>query len=202
MYGIKPIMSDAYAIAAGLENGFFDAPICVARSRILNPSFGPSTVPGTLPGKVWFTGTAKQGCIVEAQFSLENPTLYQLWRYGVTNPLSLAWELTTLSFVVDWFTGIGNWLSALQQPLGLKYLHGYETTFTELRLTRHENYYRSRISPTLTYPTEEGIGTSRIRTDCMRRTAGLGFPVPLPYFRVELNLSQVLSLIALLTART
>jgi len=33
--------------------------------------------------------------------------------HGLTNPASLVWELTTLSFVVDWFIGIGEWLTAL-----------------------------------------------------------------------------------------
>lgn len=200
MYGIKPIVSDAYAIANGLVNGFTDTPILVAGSRLLNPNFGPHLVPGNVPGKIWYTGKAEQGVEVVVHFALSNPTMYQLWRYGVTNPLSLAWELTTLSFVVDWFTGIGNFLDSLQQPLGLRYLHGYETTFTDLMLVGHELWYKSRVSPHLTYVVEEGIGTNRIQTLCFKRTFGVGFPVPLPYWKMELNLSQIASSLAILTS--
>ena len=36
--------------------------------------------------------------------------------HGLLNPLSIAWELTTLSWAVDYFIGIGEWLQALDMP--------------------------------------------------------------------------------------
>lgn len=38
-------------------------------------------------------------------------------RFGLVNPLEVAWELVPLSFVVDWFVPIGDYLSALDVPL-------------------------------------------------------------------------------------
>lgn len=38
-------------------------------------------------------------------------------RFGLVNPLEVAWELVPFSFVVDWFVPIGDYLSALDVPL-------------------------------------------------------------------------------------
>lgn len=43
---------------------------------------------------------------------------------GMTNPLSVAWELVPFSFVVDWFSPVGDWLSALDSTLGFSFLSG------------------------------------------------------------------------------
>ena len=38
---------------------------------------------------------------------------------------SSAWELTTLSFVIDWFLPIGNFLAGLTAPLGTTFARGF-----------------------------------------------------------------------------
>lgn len=56
---------------------------------------------------------------------------FENWRAGLTLRPTLAWELTTLSFVVDYFVQIGNFLAALEASYlnnGIEFLHGYETT--------------------------------------------------------------------------
>lgn len=45
-------------------------------------------------------------------------------RFGLTNPLEVAWELLPYSFVVDWFVPIGDYLSALDAPLRFKHRGG------------------------------------------------------------------------------
>lgn len=55
---------------------------------------------------------------------------FENWRAGLTLRPTLAWELTTLSFVVDYFFQIGNFLAALEASYlnnGMVFLHGYET---------------------------------------------------------------------------
>lgn len=55
---------------------------------------------------------------------------FENWRAGLTLRPTLAWELTTLSFVVDYFLQIGNFLAALEASYlnnGMVFLHGYET---------------------------------------------------------------------------
>jgi hypothetical protein len=45
-------------------------------------------------------------------------------RFGLTNPAAVVWELTTLSFVVDWFIPIGDYLSALDADVRFDHLGG------------------------------------------------------------------------------
>lgn len=40
--------------------------------------------------------------------------------HGLTNPLSLVWELTPYSFVVDWFVDVGSFLQSLDLPAIVK----------------------------------------------------------------------------------
>lgn len=45
-------------------------------------------------------------------------------RFGLTNPVEVAWELLPYSFVVDWFAPVGDYLSALDAPLRFKHKGG------------------------------------------------------------------------------
>lgn len=47
-----------------------------------------------------------------------------LGRIGLTNPLSIAWELTPFSFVVDWFLPVGNAINALDATIGCNFVDG------------------------------------------------------------------------------
>jgi hypothetical protein len=57
------------------------------------------------------------------QSSLASALMY-LRKYGLSpeQGLPLVWELTPLSFVVDWFVDIKSWLQALCRPIGIKVL--------------------------------------------------------------------------------
>lgn len=51
------------------------------------------------------------------------------WATGLDNPLGTAWELTPYSFVVDWITPVGDWLSALNS---FKYYTGWQGCYTQI----------------------------------------------------------------------
>lgn len=59
-------------------------------------------------------------------------------RLGLTNPLSIAWELTTLSFVADWFLPIGDLIQAVEAsyilPIGSYIKTDVYRTECELKL--------------------------------------------------------------------
>lgn len=69
------------------------------------------------------------------RFKINNPDLLLPAKVGLTNPLSVAWELIPFSFVVDWFLPIGKYLDALDVPL----LY----TFTDKILVNKYIWYRS-----------------------------------------------------------
>lgn len=67
---------------------------------------------------------------------------FENWRAGLTLRPTLAWELTTLSFVVDYFFQIGNFLAALEASYlnnGMVFLHGYETR-SEWKLSSYSHF--------------------------------------------------------------
>jgi hypothetical protein len=45
-------------------------------------------------------------------------------RFGLLNPLEVAWELVPFSFVADWFLPVGSYLSALDVPLRFVHVGG------------------------------------------------------------------------------
>lgn len=61
--------------------------------------------------------------------TLEDKTFRTLQQCGVTNPLTTAWELVPYSFVVDWFVGVGQYLSNLSALDGLHFTVGSETKY-------------------------------------------------------------------------
>lgn len=71
--------------------------------------------------------TVKHGYV----FEVTNPNLVVANQLGLTNPLVVAHELVTLSFVADWFFNIGNYLEALTAFQGLTMRDGYEIVVKE-----------------------------------------------------------------------
>jgi hypothetical protein len=101
-------------------------------------------------------------------------------RLGFTNPLTVAWELTPYSFVVDWFIPIGNWLNAMDADVGTTSCYGTVTTKDTV------------------------IGTSSLGAYAYMRTYGRsvfsGVPeLPLPRYEPSLGVTRVANALALLS---
>lgn len=60
-------------------------------------------------------------------YKITNPNLVYSSQLGLTNPLSVAWELVPLSFVADWFVNVGDVLDQLGTFTGKQFLAGYVT---------------------------------------------------------------------------
>lgn len=74
-----------------------------------------------------FKGTTSfSKCILE--FECDSTVLDDLGRMGLTNPVSLAWELVPFSFVVDWFLPIGTFLETLDLSNALVFRRGMLST--------------------------------------------------------------------------
>lgn len=52
---------------------------------------------------------------------ISDPRLAGLNQYGLLNPLSVAWELVSKSFVIGWFLPIGDMLSDLSRFIGISF---------------------------------------------------------------------------------
>lgn len=115
-YGWRPLLSDVYGAARALENrskGDWRVTAKATRSEALaytkvNTNVNASTCRAS--------GTRSVYTRIDAV--PQNEAIISLASLGVTNPLSVAWELVPFSFVVDWAYPVGNFLSSLDAMLG------------------------------------------------------------------------------------
>jgi hypothetical protein len=116
-FGWSPLIQDIYNAADHLQN-----PIKSVRPTGKSDATHYKMVEsGSIPSgffsrrSVFGKRYAKMGCEV----TINNPNLYLLNKLGLANPASVAWELIPFSFVVDWFTTVGEFLSSGTDFLGL-----------------------------------------------------------------------------------
>lgn len=96
------------------------------------------------------TKYAHVGCI----FEITDASAFTAANFGVDNPLLVAWEVVPLSFVVDWFYNIGDWLGQLTAYRGLNFRSGFRTMETktlfvdELKVPKNDASYQLRLKYT------------------------------------------------------
>lgn len=81
--------------------------------------------------KVNITATVLDQIEFGLTLSIDNLHAFENWRLGLTVRPTLLWELTTLSFVVDYFVNIGQYLELLEASIlnnGIRFHSGYKTT--------------------------------------------------------------------------
>jgi len=133
-YGWKPLLSDCYGAAeqAAILNGekIIGKASTYARMRVCDSdTVGIPDVQGSPIGTVVRTVQLYQKMTV--YFEVNNSTLKSAAQMGMTNPLTIAWELTPWSFVVDWFLPVGNWLNSLDATAGTSFKSGISTVTEE-----------------------------------------------------------------------
>lgn len=127
--------------------------------------------------------------------------MFENWRAGLTARPTLLWELTTLSFVVDYFIGIGQWLelyeaSILNNGFQLVGGSGYRTTVKKEQRTKEFLFNPSTAT--------EGISYARLAmsedTTEKSRTLILQLPMPgAPIVKIPRAAEPLLNCAALLS---
>jgi hypothetical protein len=139
-YGWLPLLGDAYGSAKELAEKDRESPdrynaTCI--SRIVNTEKAETQYDlrfGSLfhfPCRIYKTTTFD--CKVRLDYVRENEVLASLSELGITNPLSLAWELLPFSFVADWFIPIGDYLSVMDATVGWSYKGGSLSKTTRVK---------------------------------------------------------------------
>lgn len=134
-YAVLPVMGDVEGAVKALEKRYqrptlitvraqstevVDVKLATGNSVVKYPTFGRD---------VFLDVTGTYGARAKITFEVDNPLLYKLSEVGLTNPLTIAWELTRLSFVVDWFIPVGDFLASLVPPQGVSNVRRTVTTF-------------------------------------------------------------------------
>lgn len=118
-----------------------------------------------------------------ATFRIVDPEAWEVWRTGVQLRPTLGWELTTLSFVFDYFVQIGGYLQSLEAAVlnnGFEYVKGYETT--SRRVDQH-NTTRIDDSRSIDYTTktEMSWGSAEMSRTIVSMDRVVRTTAPLPY---------------------
>lgn len=126
------------------------------------------------------------------EINLRGNALYECENSGFfINPVMTAWQLTRLSFVVDWFANITRWLQAWSTELMFK---GQTWASIKVEVVRDWSFFTTTPAPRYGYVNFSERYTSR-STLLLRQPTGLSiFPSGL---KCNLSSFQIIDLIAL-----
>lgn len=139
-YGWIPLLSDLKGAVESLDYHMGEKPPkLTVRARNIVTRTTDTKQPDLMPwlshivAKV--TATEELGVMVRVRMDADvlDQRVLNLVDTGIQDPLLVAWELVPLSFVVDWFVGIGNYLDGLNALAGLSYRGGSSTAYRTLR---------------------------------------------------------------------
>lgn len=144
------------------------------------------------PSSSRYTRQGRVSVRVQGEVGVTNPNLYLLSQLGLLNPAAIAWELVPYSFVLDWFSNIGQVL-------------GQFTAFEGLDTSRVSWTYRSSMQTKrwITYSPDNIVqydGPS-FRAFHTYRTPGLPLILPTVYPFRGLSVVRGTTAIALLLQR-
>jgi len=192
-YGWKPLLQSVYdaaqqvadaeapilrGIATGWAEGFDKAEV----KRVFTQSGEPTTSFERRDCRYEYT----QKCV----YTVENSVAHRAAINGLSNPLSVAWELVPYSFVVDWFLPIGDYIDLLDATSGLKFKSGCKTSFEESR------YLKDYEQKSLDHFRQTGSAVTRLRVERSKMTS---FPsLNFPSFRLPQSMTKAANALALL----
>lgn len=190
-YGWKPLMSTAYAGVQHLRDGLRSGlPVYWAKGYARDSVNKVDSYGGT--GSIDYTWDLT--CRSKIYYVVSNATADMVDSLGLSNPLSVAWELVPFSFVVDWFVPVGNLFSALTATAGLEFRAGYQTTL----YNGHQNIVFAKYPPNPDNYVVDKAGAFRSEETYMIRRAYGNFPSPRLYAEAHpFSTSHVLSALAL-----
>lgn len=130
-YGWKPLYSDVYGACDALRKRNKADWRVTAKSTAKATETRYATWNTTEAG--YGTVTVERRALVRIDALPYNEALISLASLGITNPLTVAWELVPFSFVVDWFMPVGNYLDSLDAMLGYDASNTYtsQTSFAK-----------------------------------------------------------------------
>lgn len=133
-YAVKPLCSDIYGAVEALDkrDGGVKGTTFRATETARYPvsKFTQTHTKDTRQ----CTGEILYGAFCRADMRPSNSSLITASQLGLTNPLSLAWELAPFSFVVDWALPLGDYFSQFDATLGWEVMGYSQSTLIRKRL--------------------------------------------------------------------
>lgn len=187
MYGWLPLVNDIYGAQETAKKGFLERDQLFNVTREITDHLPIASCLSRTPRVL--SGKASEVCKVVYWQKISDAKLAALQSLGLVNPIAIAWELTTYSFVIDWLIPVANFLSALTATLGLTFVSGYEDRIVryDIRWTDWNHTFVRGTAPSCT-----------AEYHCFRRQSKLTWDSPNFYWKNPFSLPHVVSAIALL----
>jgi len=120
-FGVETLVRDVNDSVIELQNSDKAKRPHITRAMVSAKNVGESAYPVGLPDPAGRRAVRTETYRTTKRLSLvainDSPLAAWISDHGLVNPLSLAWELTTLSWAADYFIGVGKFLEALDAPL-------------------------------------------------------------------------------------
>lgn len=199
-FGWSPLVHDIFTGVDLLQTPFaqgrfhaFSSRVSLAKGRVSNYYDGNTT-------DEWWDQSGWIRAKVGGTVFVTNPNLYLADRLGLTNPATVAWELVPMSFVVDWFVNVGDFLRSFSELHGVTFIDPYYSWKAEIAMTYQRNFIeRTYYSPP---PRRVVTGGHFIRYSSEgvyhRRVQGLPGVTLAPRPPARLSISRALTAISLL----
>lgn len=138
-YAIRPLIFEVKSYLEALDSKIETELRKTARKQVYDKTYSESIVTGSTSSVVYRADVRRKETterLIRAGviYSLD-PELTGWWTHlGLDAPVSAAWAVTRLSFVLDWFFNIGQWIASWEPRLGLTPLTSWvvETRSSEI----------------------------------------------------------------------
>jgi hypothetical protein len=198
-YGWMPLLSDVYGGAEELARTISGRPTaCSVRSKAVSSDYLSVETSPTNFSSPKFSGVRKIECtsIGVIEYRITDSLASLAANTGVTNPLSVAWELIPYSFVVDWFLPVGTFLNNLDFDNGIEFSRGWMSHKTKA------TWRLKMVSGTYGFPDNNQTwsgGSVEGDAPAFERDLLSSFPsLTVPQWRNPLSLQHVENALALL----
>jgi hypothetical protein len=143
-YGWKPLLSDVYGAAAALNKRPKSHWRVTSKASRKQRDHFEVTWSSTDAG--YGTCEVESNAFVRIDALPQNEAIISLASMGITNPLSIGWELVPFSFVVDWALPVGKYLESLDAMLGYESAYASISLFTKMKWDEKGRF--QQVSPT------------------------------------------------------
>lgn len=181
-FGFEPLMNDIQKSASSFVETLARPDHLKIKAAVASPVVGVNRTAGVANSSDFL-----EGCEIGYDLTIKNQELAAFQAMGILNPISVAWEVIPLSFVINWFISVGTFLSSLDAGVGLDIHNGYQTTFVK----------GSSFASGGNHP----YGTSRAKWFLMERQVLETIAPPGITVRWGLNLNKLVTVMALAKQR-